>query len=61
MHLEHKAGDKLSSTLGTVLTDPQTGAITWVEVFLPPFRGCSQLTYCQNRLLSKETDFYWLY
>ena len=46
MHLEHKAGDKLFIDFAgkkLFLTDPQTGEITWVEIFLAVL-GCSQLT-----------------
>jgi transposase len=59
MHLEHKAGDKLFIDFAgkkLFLTDPQTGEITWVEVFLAVL-GCSQLTYCQAVYSQKKADF----
>ena len=59
MHLEHKAGDKLFIDFTgkkLFLTDPQTGEITWVEVFLAVL-GCSQLTYCQAVYSQKKADF----
>ena len=59
MHLEHKAGDKLFIDFAgkkLFLTDPQTGEITWVEIFLAVL-GCSQLTYCQAVYSQKKSDF----
>jgi transposase len=38
------------------LTDPQTGEVTWVEIFLAVL-GCSQLTYCQAVYSQKKADF----
>ena len=59
MHLEHKAGDKLFIDFAgkkLFLTDPKTGEITWVEIFLAVL-GCSQLTYCQAVYTQKKADF----
>lgn len=59
LHLEHKAGDKLFVDFAGQrlhLTDPVTGEITPVEVFVA-ILGHSQLTYCQAVASQKTADF----
>lgn len=59
MHFEHRAGDKLFIDFAgkkLFITDPQTGEITWVEIFIAVL-GCSQLTYCQAVHSQKKADF----
>ena len=59
MHFEHKAGDKLYIDFTGErlhLTDPETGEIKAVEVFLAVL-GCSQYTYCQAVYSQKKADF----
>ncbi len=55
----HKAGDKMYIDFTgkkLFLTDPDTGAITAVEVFVA-ILGCSQLTYVQAVASQKKEDF----
>ena len=59
MHMEHKAGDKLyvdfaGDKLG--ITDPQTGEIKPVEVFVA-ILGASQLTYVEAVMTQQKEDF----
>lgn len=58
MHLEHKAGEKLFIDFTgekLSLTDPHTGEIKEVEVFVA-ILGCSQLTYVEAVYSQKKED-----
>ncbi len=59
LHLEHKAGDKLFVDFAGEklhLTDPVTGDIQPVEVFVA-ILGCSQLTYACGVISQRKEDF----
>jgi transposase len=59
MHMEHKAGDKLYVDFAgdkLDITDPQTGEIKPVEVFVA-ILGASQLTYVEAVITQQKEDF----